>query len=182
MSDFEQLMDSWDTEEQDLVTRALSGHASWFHAIVHLGKWIENRKWKPPQHIIGKRIAIHASATVNPEGLEAVLRVTGHQLDPETLVRSAFIGTARVVGWVSADEYYLPDGWLSHLPLDRAETAKLLRSNPWFFGPYGWVLDHIRPLPVPVPHKGHLSLWKVPEALVPYLSDQEPLPPAEGAP
>jgi len=39
--------------------KALTLTAPWGTAIAKLGKDIENRRWKPPDAIIGQRIAIH---------------------------------------------------------------------------------------------------------------------------
>lgn len=46
-------------------------------------------------------------------------------------------------------------------PFPRRGSSGL--SSPWFFGPFGWALDEIRPLAEPVPCKGALGLWRVPE-------------------
>ena len=42
----------------------------WAFAIARLGKRVENRTWKPPNRLLGQRIAIHGGAI--PKG--AVLR------------------------------------------------------------------------------------------------------------
>lgn len=61
-------------------------------------------------------------------------------------VRSAILGTARIVEFVELGQLH-PHGAL---------------KSPWFFGPFGWILEEIRPLAEPVPCKGALGLWTVP--------------------
>jgi hypothetical protein len=38
-----------------------------------------------------------------------------------------------------------------------------LIDNPWFFGPFGFVLGNLRHLATPVPHRGHQGLRPLPE-------------------
>lgn len=35
-------------------------------------------------------------------------------------------------------------------------------ESEWFYGPFGYVLENPRPLPIPIPCKGQLGFWNVP--------------------
>jgi len=35
-------------------------------------------------------------------------------------------------------------------------------ADPWFVGPFGWVLSDVVVLPAPVPCRGAQGLWEVP--------------------
>jgi len=113
----------------------------WAWAICHAGKRIENRDWPPPARIIGQRIAIHAGKKRD----DAALILSQGIRPPGELPSMAVVATARVTGVVEKSD-------------DR-----------WFVGDYGWLLDEVRVLEVPVQCKGALGLWRLPpdaEALV----------------
>jgi len=44
---------------------ALTIRDPWAQAIIHGGKRIEKRTWKPPEKVIGERVAIHCGKTVD---------------------------------------------------------------------------------------------------------------------
>lgn len=111
--------------------RALTLRQPWAHAVVHLGKNIENRTWPPSDGMIGAYIAIHAGSGIDRDGFEEL------GLDRAEVDRGAIVGVARIVRVVTKS------------------------SNRWFFGPFGWVLEDIRPLRRPIPCNGMLGLWRV---------------------
>lgn len=123
--------------------RALTIYQPWAHAVAHLGKRIENRPWKPWASIVGRVIAIHAAAKVDPAGESDAAgfilhRTTGVLPLRLELPRAAIVATARVTGVVTAS------------------------TSPWFVGPYGWTLDEVIALPTPVACRGAQGLWIVP--------------------
>lgn len=92
--------------------------------------------------------------------------------DEFPVVRGAIIGVARVAAAVHKDGsirvpkrfYQDADG----VPLRNGEIALRtelllgLRKNPWFQGPWGWVLKDVIALPRPVPCRGERGLWALP--------------------
>ena len=133
--------------------KCLSIRQPWAWFIVNAGKTIENRTWRC--HYRG-RIAIHASKlpTSGRRYEEAIddfyagkaMALDGgvdlRKLGPITMdmlvaQSGAIVGTARIVDCVT-------------------ESA-----SPWFVGPYGLVLEDVRPTPV-IPCRGSLGLWTVP--------------------
>jgi hypothetical protein len=133
-----------------VAVKALTLWQPWAHAVARLGKRIENRPWKPWPSVVGRVIAIHAAAKVDPAEEERAarwIRLTVGVWVPlsSALPRGAIVATARVTGSVAAS------------------------ADPWFVGPYGWTLDEVVALPAPVPCRGAQGLWTVPpevEALV----------------
>ena len=101
--------------------KALTIRQPWAHAILHLGKNIENRKWPPPERLIGKYIAIHAG-----KGLD---RESGLDVAEHELVRGAIVGIARI-GKVVEDSrsrsFDGPLGWTLH---DVRVLPKPIRRN-----------------------------------------------------
>lgn len=145
------------------VELALSLWRPWT-AIVLVGpKFIENRPWKPPRDLIGKRIAIHASKQFHEEGwlrASALLRQQGFNPHDDEFWRvasakMAIVGTAVIDGYISHDP--VADSYVASA---RAIVKHI--SDPWFSGPVGWVLSDRRALERPVPCKGAQKLWKLP--------------------
>lgn len=132
--------------------KGLTVYQPWASLIVRGRKRIENRVWKPFRNLVGKRIAIHAGKTWDPdfpthdyldelEGIHADFRVAGIEAFPF----GAILGTAIVVGWADS---------LAKIPLDQ---------HRWFCGPIGWVLGEVRVLAKPVPCRSSQGLWDVPQ-------------------
>ncbi|HEY8560468.1 MAG TPA: ASCH domain-containing protein [Pyrinomonadaceae bacterium] len=130
--------------------KALSIKQPWAHAILHLGKDIENRDWSTN---IRGTIALHASKTMTADELKAfiyvaidiadaeLLRQMMHQLDKKQMPFGAIVGTVEIVGCVKQSK------------------------SPWFFGDFGFELKNPKPLKEPIPCKGALGFWNVPEEI-----------------
>jgi len=165
---------------REIPTRALSILQPWAHAIVHLGKRIENREWRNGCSYRGE-ILIHASKWPTAgERSESFAEFVGQAQEvarianatnaprsgPFTLnqmleTRGRIIGRARIVGEVFVDMTGKPrvcDG------ADRGiETRDLTETErAWWTGGFALVLADVSPVS-PVPCRGALGLWDVPE-------------------
>ena len=118
--------------------KALSIKQPWLYAITDLDKRIENRIWKPPEKIIGQKIALHAAKYDDLEAYSLVFKITHVRLLPSDLHRSAIIATAIIKGYIEQS------------------------NDKWFLGPYGWILDNIKVLSEPVFCRGNQKLWSIP--------------------
>jgi hypothetical protein len=127
--------------------KALTLHQPWAWSIVSGPKRIENRRWKPWPEIIGQYIALHAGKSYDDAGADYIRSRGIEPPSKGACVQSAIVGVARVVGYLE--------------PCDPIETCPS-EQEPWFFGPYGWLLEAVRPLPYPIPCKGALALWQLP--------------------
>ena len=128
--------------------RALSLRQPWLYCITEHGKRIENRTWKAPDHIIGQRIALHASAAKHGKEWRAVAELTGIWVPWSAVVTGAITATAVVAGQFRS-------GW---------EPDELdLEQQKWVMGPWCWILKDVVKLDEPIPAKGMLGLWRVPE-------------------
>jgi hypothetical protein len=134
---------TWELAQTNLMIHgwhALTIKQPWLDAIMNHGKNIENRYYPPPAHVVGRRIALHASKTDDPHGRVAI----EHMLDCEIasddeLVRGAIVATAVV------------------------EHAERDDANPWAAeGQYHWHLTDILPLPEPIPIRGQPKIWPCP--------------------
>lgn len=132
------------TDFTNLPDRALSIRQPWAWAILNAGKRIENRpqRWK-----YRGPICIHASL-----GGDA-----GEHLMAMIEIKRATDGAANV-----PDRYQIERGGI----IGTAEIVDVVTESdsPWFFGPYGYVLDNVRPHPF-IPVKGALGLFRWKEKL-----------------
>ncbi len=151
---------------------ALTLYKPWPYAIFHLpperAKRIENRTWKPPAWIVGKRIAIHAGKHVDraafdvPPIADALARSS--QRERDLALQGGIIGTAVVAGWVDVSPAVnvAADAFGGRLT---AEDAAIAMLAGWFSGPIGWALDEVSALTSPVECSGAQGLWIVPPDL-----------------
>lgn len=137
--------------------RALTLHQPWAFAVAHLGKDVENRTWRPPEQVIGVRIAIHAGRKFDTDTLpwffgRGLINV------PLTPVLGAVVATAVVAGVAE----HADSVWFS------GSVGAF-----WFTGPIGWVLRDVVALAEPVPCRGAQGLWTVPNDVEQRVTAQE---------
>ncbi len=131
-------------------------------------KSVENRKWKPHASVLGQRIAIHAGKKWNAEYALWARRVSKYDsvcekhiyaaIRKASGITAAIVSTAVVSGWY--DKRDGSCGWT-----DPATSVSFIKDDPWFQGPVGWLLTDFKQLPEPIPCKGALGLWRVPEEI-----------------
>lgn len=127
---------------------ALTVLQPWAHAILHLGKEVENRCWLPPARLLGQWIAVHAGRRVDTVALAEVRASVGAGRIPE-LPTGALLGTVRLTGAHPA----------------RSRTC---RCGEWAEDQAGvmhWLLADPRPARTPRPCPGRQKLWIVPADL-----------------
>jgi hypothetical protein len=165
------------------VFRAITLIRPWPYTIFHLKpgdepgpKRIENRPNKPPQAVRDGLIAFHAGKKWDSD-CGAYCRQIGVTLphqhacfprergnDPVVYCHpeSVLVGVVRVVGWVEGEPRMGNlDGIVSAFSGVSAERAREVVNDPWYFGPFGWVLDDVQTFTEPVPHTGAQGLWIV---------------------
>lgn len=119
---------------------ALTLKQPWAWCVAAGHKSVENRTWKPWSTILGQPIAIHAGAALERAALATLSERFGLRPVASELARGAVVAVAVVDGFVT--EADAPD-------------------DPWFTGPYGWVLRDVVAIP-PVACRGGQGLWKLP--------------------
>ncbi|NIO69360.1 MAG: ASCH domain-containing protein [Anaerolineae bacterium] len=126
--------------------KAISIRQPWAELILQGRRTIEPRTW---QTTYRGRIAIHASQTVEEEACVA------YGLDPARVARGALVGTVELVGILPLDER----GWEA-----LRDQHLSLRDFP---GPmFGWRLEDPQRLPQPIPMRGRMSLFNVPDEVI----------------
>jgi hypothetical protein len=125
--------------------KALSIRQPWAHLIVHEGKTIENRSWSTRYR--GPLLIHAAKGMTDAEFRDAMDFVdTAFPLEKlDRIVRRARASNA-------------PRGGI----IGRATLVDVITQSdsPWFFGPFGFVLEDIQPLPFR-PYKGALGFFEV---------------------
>lgn len=132
--------------------RALSVRQPWVWSIFHIGKDVENRDWSTR---VRGRVAIHASKTMTRDDYEGCLATCHHisriwPFPPDLalprradLTFGALIGTVEIVDCVASS------------------------TSPWFFGEFGFVLREPRLFQQPIPWRGSLGFFNVPDDALP---------------
>lgn len=123
----------------DLPVKALSIRQPWCWAILNAGKRVENR---PRRFHYRGPICLHASkgggAIEVMQACQDIMAITASRADPpklnDIIERGGIIGTAEIVDCVERSD------------------------SPWFFGPYGLVLENVQPVEF-IPVKGALGLF-----------------------
>lgn len=120
----------------DLPRFALSIRQPWAWAILHRGKPIENRTWST--HLRGP-ICIHAAkGMTRDEQLTFADFIMQLGMEPPNfaaLPRGGIVGTANLTACVRQ------------------------HPSPWFFGPWGFVLEDVKPVDF-IPCKGALGFFE----------------------
>jgi hypothetical protein len=115
---------------------ALSLCQPWAYAVLYLGKDIENRTWRSPYR---GRVILHASRTMDEAGVK-YLQEAGFPV-PEVLPMGAYVGEVTITDC---------------RPL--AECA-----SRWAFGPWCYTLEWPIVYETPIPGRGRLGFYPVPE-------------------
>lgn len=138
--------------------KALTLKHPWPFAILFMGKDIENRIWKPPVDLYGKRFAIHGGEP--PKGKEYDLF--------KSTAESLLDRFGKPLFWLdddSIDQMILP-GIVATVTLTHLVTTND-GGNPWYDGPpsFGWHIQDVRILPDGIKIKGKQRLWNIPKEI-----------------
>lgn len=136
--------------------RALTVKPPWSHAIAKGTKRVENRSWPAPAFALRTVIAIHAGKGFD-WGAQFPPGLTIEWAAPEDCSLGAVVAVARL-----ADCH--PSAECMDLPPHVAGPGQWEGCSPWAIrGEYHWQLVHVQALPEPVPCRGALGLWRLPE-------------------
>ncbi|MEE6295167.1 ASCH domain-containing protein [Georgenia wangjunii] len=139
--------------------RALTVRQPWAWAIIHGGKDVENRSRNLAGAYRGP-VAIHAGLAPfekDNDGSRAHKAAYGSEV-PTALVFGALIGVVDLVGVHESPD----EGCMGLDPFDRARLCSpWAQQDVWHL-----VLANPRPLPEPVPYRGRLGLWTLPDGAV----------------
>jgi hypothetical protein len=102
------------------------------------------RPWPFAITHLGKRIAIHTGKALDASGAEWMQEegLAPAQWPAEAAVQGAIVCTAVIAGVVRDSD------------------------DPWFFGPFGWLLQDVQVLATPVECRGMQGIWNVPPHVV----------------
>lgn len=133
-----------------LPVYALSVRQPWAHAIIHLGKDIENRDWSKHHEVslcFRGRVALHTGKGLGKaeyaEAAESIDFIMGEGKCPPAvdLRRGGIIGSVEVVDIVKRGPPREPE------------------RSPWFCGPYALILRDPQPCGF-IPCIGQLGFWR----------------------
>lgn len=145
-----------------MIVDALSISQPWAWRILHRDKRIENRRWAPSQvaqarRVLGLRFALHAAKSFDESAAaEAPPRAE--------LPAGAIVGAATLDRIITLAEA-------------RAD-ATLADQVDWIAGPICLVLRDVVAIARPIPARGFLGFWAIPEDAAAELAAQLSTPPA----
>jgi hypothetical protein len=141
----------------DEIMKALSIRQPWAWAIMECGKRVENRTWRTKYR---GPILLHASKGFTKHEWR---QFYNDAFDPSISICKPIMD-ARL-----RHDVIIPDRWAftTGAIIGVAELVDVVTESdsPWFFGPYGFVLDNVQPIE-PVPMLGMLGLFNVPDHFV----------------
>lgn len=136
---------------------------SW--AIVHGTKRIENRPRDLPKAMRGVPtvVAVHAGKKWDDEYADAIVKIMGLDALPREpwWIEPAIVGLMRLTGRVFTDFDGTEAHHLGRPCIIHPDGAP--RLDPWFSGPYGYEISHACALATPIPCRGMLGFWPVPD-------------------
>ena len=149
--------------------KALPLWQPWASLVVVGAKCVETRHWCCPPHLIGQRIAIHATKTKTHLGLvgrspfaERLLAA----LEAGTLVEEAGGGLplGALIGTVVVDHSSrMSEEYCAWLATRDPEEFAFGHYEP---GRFAWVLRDVVRLPEPIPFTGRQGIFDVPDELL----------------
>ena len=121
--------------------KCLSIRQPWAHLILNGPKDVENRMWAPAYR---GPLLIHAGLTLHTEASHYLRRRHRIEVDPCELQFGVILGAVDLI------------------------DCHKKRTSRWHGrGYFGWYLENPRCLRAPIPYKGRLKLFDVPDRLLP---------------
>ncbi len=144
------------------MAMAISIRQPWAHAIVHMGKRVENRTWSTRYR---GPIYIHAAKSMKRDEYDSfvwwynqVFSGSRYYKEPpaiDSLPRGGIVAKAEIIDCIRS-QYALPHG------ITREQGDRFI--VPWWQGPYGIVLAKVEPVEF-IACNGKLSIYEIDDAL-----------------
>lgn len=128
---------------------ALTLRHPWPWAIAKLGKRIENRGWKPGPDLIGKRFALHGGAKPKPTEFRIAESIAEDLANFHDGIAQFRDGSSWII-----------EGIFAVVTVRQVLTQS---TDPWFQGPFGWLLEDVILLDHPIPCRGSQGFWRIPD-------------------
>jgi hypothetical protein len=131
--------------------RALTFWQPWAFIVSRGEKLIENRPWEPPVWLLNQDFAIHAGKKWDRDRVGFIADLYDGLMPTKLYCEQAQCGAVTAVAKVVA-------------VVTSTEAAERLAPGhgKWFFGPYGWVLEDVRPITPAIECRGYQKLWNLP--------------------
>lgn len=135
--------------------KALSIRAPWWFFIINGPKDIENRDWRTD---FRGTVLVHASKTIVKRDIEDHFRTAAAIMAAQT--ETAYAAHAVIPAFSEERNRGAIVGKVDIVDCVRQS------ASPWFFGRYGFVLANPVAFAYPIPFKGALGFFEVPDDLV----------------
>jgi hypothetical protein len=135
--------------------KALSVRQPWAWAILHAGKFVENRTWATAYR---GPLLLHASNRYDMDGKHWIRNIIGIHVPPN-LQCGGIVGRVHLAGCYDHEHLVRLRASAGHH--DQPLADRILRSA-WYGRGVAWVFTNPQPLPF-VPCRGKLGLFEAPE-------------------
>lgn len=146
--------------------KALTLVQPWAWAVIHAGKDVENRTWRPPESLLGQRFAIHAGKGWDEDGYRWLLDRGLHPPSRDRITRGAVVGSAVLSGIIEGGTVVrgvVRPGRRDGLAMEAACCHVDLGG--WYASRVGWILRDVVALQVVEDCRGYQGLWPLPPGL-----------------
>ena len=138
--------------------KALTIKQPWASAIAFGDKRVENRSWPTAYRGL---LAIHAGASIDWDAAEKAWPAAGLTLYVAGAPRKAWTASLPLGAVIAVAEL---TGCHPRYHICNPTGIPQTVCSDWSaWGQCHWLLDNVRPLPDPVPCKGMLGLWRLPD-------------------
>lgn len=144
--------------------KALSVRAPWWWMILEAGKRTENRDWQsPPRAMIGETFLLHASAWWSTPQVHEAFLYAKEMAREEDWARVQAMPKPLTLAPMKADGGKI---------VGRARLANVVRNGPmptdgWAVSnALGFILADVERIAEPIPFKGALGFFEVPDAIL----------------
>lgn len=162
--------------------KALSGYAEWFWLMARNWKDVENRSWPCRRDMASNlpvKVYLHASLTkASAEERSFILEQLNGEQKAEFLAvdwqkyRGHIIGEVMIIRQMRKGG--CEDPMLGHAPSmgDQLRELEIMKEtapeyfSPWFFGPFGFVVKDGVLYSKPIPYKGKIGFFDIPDEIV----------------
>ena len=122
--------------------KAISLWAPWGSLVADGRKRIETRHWRPPDWLVGQRIAIHQTKRIDKDAAFEF----GYGANGIMCPLGAIVATVFLESWMQFTK-------------DNIFSDEERRYGDFYPGRFGWIFTDVEKLKEPVPFRGHQSIF-----------------------
>ena len=137
-------------------------------ALFH-GKDVENRDWEPPVKLGVEPFCVHGGKSYDRDYEEFIKEILGLERLPAEAHAAGVLGVVTVDRVIKGGRANGSPGPAQVRVGDRWQRANTLLEkaflSPWYVGKFGWCIADRIEFPAPIPCRGMLGMWPLPDVV-----------------